>query len=155
MRNEAKINNLNDLKLEVARLKLLAKEQESYLSDQYDLLGQKIAFPVRVVNSLTSNIPGLSALQGLFTINRKNEGIGAKFFRIALPFVVNRFFFRKAGFIKKGLFTLLSKQVAGLLTAGKLPGIINSLASFIKPGKKDGRKKRPEDYGIPPESETY
>lgn len=155
MRKESKIKNLGDLRLEIARLNTLAKAQESYLSDQYQLLSEKVAAPVRFIKSLTTWIPGGSFAKGLFEKSNKDEDWLSRMLRIGLPLVLNRFFLRKAGFIKRALVTLLSQQAAGALNKDTVAGIISKVANFVRPPAKRRKRPRHKDYGIPPDSETY
>src|SRR3546814_1322575 len=115
MRKESKIKDLSDLRLEIIRLKTLSKEQESYLGDQYRLLSDKVAAPARSIKSLATWVPGVNFTKGLFEKGNKDEDWLSKTLRIGLPVVLNRFFLRKAGFIKRALVTLLSQQAAGAL----------------------------------------
>ncbi|WP_262245072.1 hypothetical protein [Parapedobacter soli] len=154
MRKESKIKNLGDLRLEIARLNTLAKEQESYLSDQYRLLSEKVAAPVRFVKSLATWVPGAGIAKGLFE-KHKDEDWLSRGLRIGLPVVLNRFFLRKAGFLKRALVTLLSQQAAGALNKDTVAGVISKVADFIRPAAKRRKRPRHNDYGIPPDSETY
>lgn len=154
MRTESKIKHLDDLRSEIVRLKALAKEQEDYLGDQYRLFNEKLAAPVRFVKSITSWIPGVDLAKGLFAKGRKDEDWLNKALRIGLPVILNRFFLRKAGFVKRALVTLLSQQAAGAISKDRLAGIINKVSDFVRP-RKPGGKRKAVDYGIPPDSETY
>lgn len=155
MRKESKIKNLDDLRLEIARLKTLAKAQEDYLSDQYHLFNDKIAAPVRFAKSLLSWVPGVDLAKGLFAKGNKDEDWLSKGLRIGLPVILNRLFLRKAGFIKRILVTLLSQQAAGALNKDHIVSLVGKVADFIRPSKKGMKKPRHKDYGIPPDSETY
>jgi hypothetical protein len=154
MRKESKIKNLQDLRLEIAHLKTLATAQEDYLNDQYRLFNDKIAAPVRFVKSLVSWVPGADLAKGLFTKGNKDEDWLSRTLRIGLPVILNRFFLRNAGVIKRVLVTLLSQQAAGALNKDRIIGLIGKMADLIRPSR---RKKSPkqEDYGIPPDSEAY
>lgn len=155
MRKESKIRNLGELRLEITRLKTLAKAQEDYLSDQYHLFNDKIAAPVRFVKSLLTWVPGANLAKGLFTQKNKDEDWLSKVLRIGLPVILNRLFLRKAGFIKRALVTLLSQQAAGAVNKDTLASVVSKVANFIRPSNSKKRKHRHADYGIPPDSETY
>lgn len=156
MRKESKIKNLNDLRLEIVRLKALGREQEDYLNDQYKLFNNKLAAPARFIKSLSSWVPGVDLAKNLFAKGPKDEDWLNRALRIGLPVVLNRFFLRKAGFVKRALVTLLSQQAASALNKDRLAMVIRKLADMIRPGK-GGRTRagRSVDYGIPPDSETY
>ncbi|MBK1440524.1 hypothetical protein JHJ32_11045 [Parapedobacter sp. ISTM3] len=155
MIKESKIKNLADLRAEIYRLKALAKEQEEYLSDQYHLFNEKAAAPVRFVKSLISWIPGTAAVRELFAKGKKEEDWLNKALRIGLPLVLNRFFLRRAGFLKRALVTLASQQAAGVLNKDRMSSLINKVADFVRPSKSSRKTRRHVDYGIPPDSETY
>lgn len=169
MTKQSKIHNLAELKAEIARLKILKNEQEAYLKSQMTLLNHKIETPVRVFNALKSNIPGLNMLSGLFSSPKHDGNQDAdwltKVLRIGFPFVMNRFFFKKAGILKKALLLLASEQALGQVNQAKISSLIAKVTDFIKP-KKDKKKKanlentpvvedQVNEYGIPSYSETY
>lgn len=163
MENRVKVNSLADLRREKQRLRLLAREQEHYLGNQYELLRHKVAAPVRVFNTVASYIPGVGAIQALFAAKPgKNTSIGAKIANVLVPLMANRFLPRKTGMMARGLFSFLAKQVTALLTSGKLSETISQLTASLqktapKPSRSASKRKRREetDYGIPPDSETY
>lgn len=154
MRKENKIKNLDDLRLEIYRLKALAREQEMYLNDQYTLFNERIEAPIRFVKSAISWIPGVDLAKGLFAKSKGNEDWVTKAFRIGLPVIMNRFFLRNSGFVKRAVATLFSQQVAGNMTQDRLSTLIGKITNFIKPKGRKKTKAR-EDYGIPPDSETF
>jgi len=155
MRKESKIKNLADLRLEIARLKALSNEQERYLGDQYQLFSEKVAAPVRFVKSFATWVPGVNFTKGLFEKGKKDEDWLSKALRIGLPVVLNRFFLRKAGFIKRALVTLLSQQAAGAINKDTVASLISKVADFVRPPASRRKRARRKDYGIPPDSETY
>lgn len=155
MRKESKIKDLADLKLEIARLKLLAAEQESYLNDQYLLFNEKIEAPVRFIKSAISWVPGVDLAKGVFTKTKEGEDWVSRLLRIGFPVVLNRFFLRKAGFIKRALVTLLSQQAASILNKDTITDLIEKITRFIRPEKRKRGRTKQRDYGIPPDSETY
>src|SRR5690554_7320553 len=109
MENRVKVNSLADLRREKQRLRLLAREQENYLGDQYELLRHKVAAPVRLFNTVTSYIPGVGTIQALFAAKPgKNASIGAKIANLLVPLVANRFLPRKTGMMTRGLFSFLA-----------------------------------------------
>ena len=155
MRKESKIKNLDDLRLEITRLRTLTKAQEDYLGDQYQLFNDKIAAPARFLKSLVAWVPGAELAKGLFAKGNKDEDWLNKALRIGLPVILNRFFLRKAGFIKRALITLLSQQAAGALNKETIISLISKIADFVRPSAKRRKRPRQPDYGIPPDSETY
>jgi len=154
MTKESKIKNLDDLRAEIARLKMLAGEQEQYLSDQYRLFNNKVEAPARFFKSLFSWLPGADVAKGLFAKREEGGDWVSKALRIGLPVVLNRLFLRKAGLLKRAIVTILSQQAAGSLNKENVSSLINKLADFVRPSGKRRRHKH-VDYGIPPDSETY
>ncbi|MEN5380302.1 MULTISPECIES: hypothetical protein [Sphingobacterium] len=169
MTKKSKIHNLAELKAEIARLKILKNEQEAYLKSQVKLLNHKIETPVRIFNALKSNIPGANIITGLFASNKNsgspNSDWVTKALRIGVPFVMNRFFFKKAGVLKKALLLLASEKALGQVNQDKISSIIEKVTDFIKPKKKKKKQVDVEklpvvedqvnEYGIPSYSETY
>ncbi|MNL55186.1 hypothetical protein D3C87_1785750 [compost metagenome] len=78
---------------------------------------------------------------------------------------MNRFFFKKAGVLKKALLLLASEKALGQVNQDKISSIIEKVTDFIKPKKKKKKQVDVEklpvvedqvnEYGIPSYSETY
>ena len=146
MKSSIKINNLQDLRSEIARVQLRKKEQEVYLSDQYHLLKKKIEAPVRFLNNVTSHVPGVGMVKGLFSGVRKatqskDSDWLTKALQIGTPIVLNSTILKKAGWLKKALVLLASETAVGQVNQGKVSGLINKVTNFIKPKKKKKDKK--------------
>lgn len=153
MKNKRDITTIEELRAEIARLKVLKYEQESYLGDQFTLLEYKLEAPTRLYNRITSWIPAVK--EGLVSENKSMDSDWVtNSLRVGLPFIFNKVLFRKAGFIKKGLLLLASQQAATFINKDRLADVINTISSFIKPSKRKKQRKG-SDYGIPPDSETY
>lgn len=154
MKTKTEIQNIEELRAEIARLKFLKFEQEAYLGEQFNRLEYKLETPMRLYDRVASFFP--TAKEALFSESKSTGGDWVtNSLRIGLPFLFNKILFRKAGFIKKGLLLLASQQAAGFVNKDRLAGIIDTLTSFIKPTKEKKEKKNDTDYGIPPDSETY
>ena len=154
MKNKKDIHTIEDLRAEIARLKLLKFEQEAYLGDQFNLLEYKLEAPMRLYDRISSFFP---SVKDAFLPNGKSMGSDwvTNSLRVGLPFLFNKVLFRKAGFIKKGLLLLASQQAAGFLNKDRLAEVIDKITSLIQPSNKVKKKKKETDYGIPPDSETY
>jgi len=163
---QTKIRNLQELKMEIARLKVLKNEQEAYLKTQFTLLNNKIEAPVRFFNSLKNNIPGVNMIQQLFAkSNNPDSDWLTKTLRIGVPFVMNKLFLKNSGMLKKALMLLLSERAVGQINQDKISGLIGKLTNFIRPKKKKKKgsqiegeatiKDEVNEYGIPSYSETY
>lgn len=155
MATKKDFKNIEELRAEIARLKILKSEQEAYLGDQFDALEYKLQAPMRLYDRARSFFP---SIKEAFLSEASNSVKGTDWvtnsLKIGLPFLFNKVLFRKAGFIKKGLLLLASQQAAGFLNQDRLTGIIDGITSLVKPSKK-GRKLDTTDFGIPPDSETY
>lgn len=150
------INNVDELRAEISRLELLQNEQEAYLSDQVDLLKEKMQAPIHFFQRVTSWMPSASKGAEAFTSSNKSQADWlTNSLRVALPFLFNKILFRKAGFIKKTLLLLASQKAAGLINQKRITEIIDKVTSIINPVKKRKVKSDMRDYGIPPDSETY
>lgn len=146
-----KIKNLEELKLEIARLTELKREQEAYLDHQYIFLKDKVEKPIRILSSVTSSIPGVGLVKDLFfrssvSPNVKNNtatGGGSDWLtnvaRIGVPLLLNKTLLRKSSWVKKSLVLLASETAVGQVTHEKVTNAIAKIASFIRPEK---RKKK-------------
>lgn len=172
---KAKINNIDELKLEINRLKALKTEQEAYLSSQYTLLKRKVEAPARVFGAITSSIPGVDLLKGLVSsagsLSGKDKAGSKKDWltkgiQLSLPFLLNRTLLKNSGWLKKSLVLLASESAAGQVTQDKVSSVISKVTDFIRPKKKKNKKHKEVlpfeeegqgvvNFGIPPDSETY
>ncbi|TJZ62083.1 hypothetical protein FAZ15_06110 [Sphingobacterium olei] len=170
-----KINNIVELKLEIARLKKLKSEQELYLDTQYTLMRTKLETPYRVIRTITSQIPGYGLVKGLISSasnmdsdNNMKKGSSSDWLtrtlQLGLPFVLNKTFLKKSGWLKKSLVLLASETAAGQINQNSVTGVISKITEFVKPNKK--RKKHKDvppleeepdviNFGVAPGGETY
>lgn len=155
MKINRNIQNIQELRDEISRLKVLKYEQESYLTDQFQLLQDKLNGPARFIQKIG----------GIFTGSSDNKSDVSRFksdwltssLRVSLPFLFNRVLFRKAGVLKKAMLVLASQRVANFINVDRITTLIDKITNMIRPkaDEKRFRKKRRVDYGIPPDSETY
>lgn len=149
------INNVDELRAEIARLELLQQEQEGYLNDQLDLLKDKLASPIHWFKKVTSWIPNLNkGPRPAYSSNPQADWL-TNSLRVALPFLLNKVIFRKAGFIKKTLLVFASQKAASAINQNRITAVVDKIASFIRPSKPPRVNQKMRDYGIPPDSETY
>jgi hypothetical protein len=147
-------------------------EQEAYLSNQYVLLRKKVETPSRVLKAMLSSVPGVDMVRGLFAASSAKNKSSQKsdwltnVMRFGLPFVLNKTFLKKAGWLKKSLVLLASERAAGEINQDRIGSVVSKVADFIRPQKKKKKKKHNEiaafeeeegvvNFGIPPDSETY
>jgi len=150
-----KIQNSDDLRSEILRLRISRSEIESELKTETDRITQRFRVPLMIfgkVNDWVSPMfkPGRNEHGSL------NQDWITSIFRIALPVVMNKFIFPKSGFLLKSVVELLSQNTAKTVNKDVLTDLINKLSDWIKSSKRK-KKQEPEleDYGIPPDSETY
>lgn len=146
MMNSQKINNLQDLKAEIGRLVIRRKEQEAYLSDQYELLKVKVAAPFRFVSRLTSHVPGVGMFKDLTSgvakaVQSKDADWLTRVLQVGAPIVLNSTVLRKASWFKKAMVLLASETAIGQVNQDKVSGFVNKITSFIQPKKKKGKKR--------------
>lgn len=145
-----RVSNMDELNLEIARLKNLKKEQEDFLINQYALLRHKVEAPVRIANMLMNRVPGVGTIKGLV------QGIGkatsksnksdwlTKAVQLGLPLVLNRTLLKNAGWIKKGLVLLASETAASNVTQDNVSSWVGKITNLIKPKKKKKKDKQVE-----------
>lgn len=177
---EDKINDLDQLRLEIVRLKMLKRSQEAYLTDQYEALKDKVDAPVRFFNRLISWVPGVDVAKSLFANTGSNgakKDWVSKIFSVMSTALLNRLFLRRAGLIKRLLFSTATQQAAGMINKDTLTSMISSLAGLIRnSGSKKSRAPRnasaarrraakdqanqdmgsakAPDFGVPPDCEA-
>ncbi|MBD1427412.1 hypothetical protein [Sphingobacterium arenae] len=150
MKSSQKINNLHDLKAEIARLNLRRREQEAYLTDQYELLKVKVDTPFRFFRRLSSHVPGVGMLKGFSSgvakaVQSKDADWLTRILQVGAPIVLNSTVLRKAGWLKKAIFLLVSETAIGQVNQDKISGLVNKVTSFIKPKKKKRKRNIDED----------
>jgi len=135
---DVQINNVEDLKAEILRLRHLKEEQ-----------GEAIKMRFRS--------PG-AAFSTLLTVFPKGSGSKYDIFhqdflgiisRILLPLTLNKTLFRKSNFLVKGLVGFLSQKASHFISEDSVTGLWDKVKSMF-----DKKTHKHEDYGIPPESEA-
>jgi len=164
MKKELRINNIDDLRLEIARLKVQAREQEEYLSGQYDALKNTLEKPFNFINNLISWIPGVDFAKELAGSGAKKNGGDwvSRIFSAGSVAILNRLFLRRAGFIKRILLSAFAQQAGSLINQERAGSLIKLLGDYLLGDKKEKKKKSElakrepvaPDFGIPPESEA-
>jgi hypothetical protein len=142
---DLRINNIDDLRNEVARLEGVAKEQKT-------ALGARFAGPSAIFSTVLSIFPKSAATDGLQS-SFANQDIVGLLSRIVLPFTLNKTLFRNSNFIVKTLVGLVSQKASHFISEDSVGGLwdkAKSLFGKIGGGKKE--KAQPKDlqaYGIP------
>ncbi len=152
-----KIENTGDLRSEILRLKLLRFEQEGILDAEIKKITDIFRFPSMMLAKISSLFGGQPSAGGKGEHVKGGHDWISSALSLGLPVFINKFFFRKSGFLMKSLVALISQKVATSVNKETIAHWIDKASGWIK-GKGAKLKKQkalPPDYGIPPDSETY
>lgn len=151
----AKIQNSDDLRSEILRLRAIRSELEGELKAETARITKRFRVPLMLLGKVNDWV------SPIFKPYRNepgslNQDWVTSIFRIALPVVMNKFIFPKSGFLLKSIVEMLSQNTAKTVNKDVLTDLINKLSEWIKSSKRK-KKQEPvlDDYGIPPDSETY
>jgi hypothetical protein len=132
---DVSINNVGDLKAEIIRLRQLRVEQGTAIQARF-------SSPSAIYHTIGSLFPKSAGKNGIF-----NQDIFGLLSRILLPLTLNKTIFRNSNFIVKALVGYLSQKASHFVNEDKVVGVWDKVRSIFE-------KKKPVDYGIPPESEA-
>lgn len=144
----AVILNRAQLVAEINRLEALKHEQELVLKSQLNS-------PANIFASVVQLFKGSGGDSQKFTEVFKTKdfyGVAAKFL---MPLLLNKTLFRKSNFVVKAIVALVSQRAGGALNQNIIQNITHKIGNLFGKFKKEKGVIRTEDYGIPPESETY
>lgn len=150
-----KIQNSDDLRTEILRLRTVRYGMENDLKDETNRISAKFRAPLMLFSKLNDWF-------GPFRKTNRNDPDSqdhdwvTSIFRVGLPVVMNKFIFPKSGFLLRSIVELLSQNTAKTVNKDVLSDLINKFSEWIKSSKRT-KNRGPEmaDYGIPPDSETY
>jgi len=131
------INNTNDLKAEIVRLRLLKEEQK-------EAIAARFSSPSAIFHTALSVFPKSAGNKNSIF----NQDIVSMLSRVLLPMVLNKTLFRNSGFLMKTLVGLVSQKASGFINEDSVTGLWEKVRSLFD------KKNKPADYGIPPESEA-
>lgn len=156
---KSRINNIDDLRSEILRLKLERFQHEAVLEQDVKRIVDKFKAPFRLVNKITAFFgKGQGTNDGTSSPQEHETHPDwlTNVLRVGLPVILNKLVFRNSGFIMKSLVTILSQKAAKNVNKDSISGLIDKGADFIRNFKnKKALKRLHADYGIPPDSETY
>jgi hypothetical protein len=132
------INNVDDLKAEILRLRHLREEQG-------DALKIRFSSPMTAFSTIMTVFPK-SAGSKYDIFHQDFLGIIS---RIILPLTLNKTVFRNSNFLIKGLVGFLSQKASHFISEDSVTGLWDKVKSVF-----EKKKHKHEDYGIPPESEA-
>lgn len=133
---DTSINNASELKAEIARLRMTSEEQSLAIKDRFKS-------PSAIFHTIVSIFPKSPDGKGGFF----NQDVFGLLSRILLPLTLNKTLFRNSNFIIKTLVGLVSQKASHLINENVVTGAWDKVKSLFD-------KKKPVDYGIPPESEA-
>jgi hypothetical protein len=141
---DSTIENIDDLRLEIYRLKGVEREQSI-------ALGKRLGTPSALFSTIFSlfvkpQSAGAEKNGGFF-----DQDIVSLISRVALPFLLNKTFFRRSNFIIKSIVSLLSQKASQFITEDSISGIWEVITSLFK-SKSD---EVPEHRALPALGETY
>lgn len=133
---DTSINNASELKAEITRLKMVGEEQSIAIKARFST-------PSALFHTIISIFPKSPEGKGGFF----NQDIFGLLSRIVLPLTLNKTIFRNSNFLIKTLVGFLSQKASHLVNENVVTGAWDKVKSLFD-------KKKPVDYGIPPESEA-
>ena len=133
---DTSINNASELRAEIARLKMVSEEQSLAIKDRFNT-------PSALFHTIISIFPKSPEGKGGFF----NQDIFGLLSRVLLPLTLNKTIFRNSNFLIKTLVGFLSQKASHLVNENVVTGAWDKVKSLFE-------KKKPVDYGIPPESEA-
>lgn len=149
---KSKIENIDDLRSEILRLKLQRFQHEAIIEEDINKIKDKFRLPSILLSKVNAFFGDL-APDG----DKTNHDWVTNALRIGLPVALNKIVFGKSGFIIKSLVALFSQKAAASVNKDTVSSWIDTASSWIKGMTKSRRDKTKltHDYGIPPDSETY
>lgn len=141
--------NLLELQAGIAALKIKKYEQEEAIKNRFKGPG---AIFSTIASLFKSKNDGKSFLGDLMS-----QDAITNISRVVLPAILNLFVFKKSNIITKTIVTFLSQKAAKNINADLFSGIADKIKGVINKIKLPQRDTSPklDDYGIPPDSETY
>jgi hypothetical protein len=130
------INNASELKAEIARLKMVGEEQSLALKSRFNS-------PSALFHTIISIFPRSEGSKGGFF----SQDIFGLLSRVLLPLTLNKTIFKNSNFLVKTLIGFLSQKASHFISEDSVTSVWDKIKSFFE-------KKKPADYGIPPESEA-
>lgn len=153
---KTKIQNINDLRSEILRLKLKRADLENDLQLESKKIAAKFRFPAMILSKLNDWFGVFDDDDKEDTNKRSGPEWVTKAFGVGLPVFLNKFFFPGSGIIMKSLVELVSQKAAKAVNKDMVTDLIDKASDWISSSKTGKRKtKTLPDYGIPPDSETY
>ncbi|SKB72189.1 hypothetical protein [Daejeonella lutea] len=153
-----KIENIQDLRTELSRLRSERLIQEIELTKVTARIKARLHFPVLVYNKISDFFIEMFGddPEDLNKTDNKDKDWVTNIFRVGLPVALNKFLFPRSGFLMKSIVALVSQKAAKNVNKDSITELIDKVTDWIKTPRPKTRKEPVlADYGIPPDSETY
>ena len=139
------IKNIDDLRLEIYRLRGLEQEQSIALSKRF-------SSPSALISTIFSLFPKSATVDGEKVSGFFDQDIVGLISRVILPLVLNKTIFRHSNFIMKAVVSILSQKASHFISEDSVSSIWHVVKSLFK---SKAREDIPEHRAIPALSETY
>jgi hypothetical protein len=148
---KGKIENIDELKIRIAMLRLQKAEQEIYFSQTLNKVSQSLSSPFSFIKS-TLTFLGLRGNQN----QDKEADWVTHIAKMLIPLILSKTILKSRGIIVKSLISWLTQSFINSknFNMNTLSSWVEKITSWLT----HISKKQPvenEDYGIPPESETF
>lgn len=148
----SRIENLTQLRAEIALLKQKRVEQELYFANKKEEIKQAFSSPFAFLKK-----------SGEFLGLRKGSSSSVSsdwataLSRVVIPFLLNVTVFRGKGKLLKSLLTIISQRAIkpSVFNKENVMGVATKAVNWINDFISKRKSKKSNDYGIPPDSETY
>lgn len=153
----AKIQNIDDLRSEMNRLRMERINYENDFHQVAEKVKAKLNVPVRIYKKVTDFFGSFFGGDDTNPTKKENVDWVTNIFRVGLPVFMNKFFFPKSGVFMKSVVAMMSAKAAKNINKDTITDLIEKATEWIKSSTKPKSRKDPvlADYGIPPDSETY
>ncbi|MBD1393844.1 hypothetical protein [Mucilaginibacter glaciei] len=142
---ETPINNIHDLKLEIARLKNLEIDQSVALKARFNS-------PAALFSSVVSIFPKSPTVDGVKAASFFDQDFLGLISRIALPLTLNKTIFKNSNFIVKTVVSLLSQKASHYISEDAVGGIWSKAKGLFE---KFTKKKHDHDKEVLPAYKKY
>jgi hypothetical protein len=151
-----KIENIDDLRSEISRLKVRRSELETDFHEVSEKIKAKFRIPAMIYKKARNFVISLLGLDNDDPARKEDTDWVTNIFRVGIPVFLNKYFFPRSGFLMKSIVAMVSQKAAKQVNKDSITDIIDKVAGWIKTPRPKTRKEPVlADYGIPPDSETY
>ena len=152
----AKIENVDDLRSEINRLKIQRLALENDFNQVSEKIKARFRIPAMIYNKVGNFFSSLLGIDNDDPSKKEDTDWVTNIFRVGLPVFLNKYFFPKSGLLMKSVVAMMSQTAAKNVNKDSITDLIDKVTEWIKTPKPKTRKEPVlADYGIPPDSETY